>query len=423
MRFFIRFFIFLLVIAAAAYGYAWYKNKQAVDDLIVKNGGSYDSTYIDFNGDSVIKGIRFALPGLSEAASIDEVRTGTGNILTNVKVSKALDSQDLQALPDNFDIYFDVKGAQMPLDPMMDQAGGNEEDFFSNATFAGCGNRKNLSVSDLGMVGINALKTDSKVKLTVDKANSKAYADLYINLDKFNTTKLNLSINNFNFNNPMGLTFAGGAIEVADNGIQRDIVSLCAKESKLSEKQFTERHISYLKHLLFKENIFLSPEFYQLYENYHANPRSVKFNFQPTNSIQPLSLMSASPQRLISMLNLSVSLNDKTVTPLMGNRPDPSELPELDAVTPEDDGLKVVYGLKRQDTAVSNIGRYVGYDAYFDYRGNKYKGKILSVGSSTAKIRYEVSTGNYVEKPFRLKDISNLEVRREQTPPEEEKSN
>ncbi|NVJ66035.1 MAG: hypothetical protein HWE16_06060 [Gammaproteobacteria bacterium] len=421
MRFFIRFFIFLLVIGAAAYGYAWYKNKQAVDDLIVnKFKGSYRTTYIDVNGDSVIKGMSFNIPGLPQAATIDELRTGTGNILTNIKASKAFDANDLASLPDHFDLYFDVKGAKVPLDPIMDQASGNGTDnFFNNSTYAGCGDRRTMSIADLSALGIYSLDSDAKVKFTLDNSNKKAFADIYINLDKLNTTKINLSLNNFNVANPMGLSMSGGSIEVADNGIQRDINALCAKESELSEKQYTERHISYLKHLLFQENIYLSPEFYEQYAKYHANPRSIKISFHPSNDLQPMALMGASPRRLLSMLNTDVQLNDKSITPLFGNRPAPEELPQLDQVTPEDDGLTTIYGLKRQDTPVSSIGRYVGYDAYFDYRGDKFKGKIKSVSGSSAYIRYEVSTGNYVEKPFRLRDMSNLEVRREQSPPAE----
>ncbi len=421
MRFFIRFFIFLLVIGAAAYGYAWYKNKQAVDDLITKNGGSYSSTYIDANGDSVIKGISFQIPGLPQPATVEELRTGTGNILTNIKVSKAFNSNDLASLPEHFDVYFDVKGAKIPLDPIMDQATpASSNDFFGAATYAGCGDRRAMSISDLSSLGIYALDSDAKIKLTLDNSNRKAFADIYINLDKLNTTKINLSIKNFNMANPLGLSFGGGSIEIADNGIQRDINAICAKESELSEKQYTERHISYLKHLLFQENIFLSPEFYEQYAKYHSNPRSIKMSFNPSNDLQPMSLMGASPRRLLNLLNTNVQLNDNSITPLFGNRPDPSELPQLDLVTPEDDGLTTIYGLKRQDTAVSSIGRYVGYNAYFDYRGNKYKGKIKSVTGSAVNVRYEVSTGNYVEKPFRLSDISNLEVRREQVQPTEE---
>ncbi len=417
MKFFIRLFIFLLIIGAAAYGYAWYKNKQAWDDLIIKNGGSYDTTYVDINGDSVIKGISFQIPGLAQPATIESLRTGTGNILSNIKVSKAIASKDLASLPEYFDVYLDVVAAQLPLDPIMDQATGNQPNFFNKASFAGCGDRTQLSFYDLGSMGINALKTDSKIKFSFDNASKKVFSDFYINLDKFNTTKLNLTLDNFSFNNPMGITLANGSIEVADNGVQRDILSLCANEAQLTEQQFTERHISYLKHLLFQENVFFSPEFYQEYAKYYANPRSIKFSFNPTNSLAPVSLMGSSARRLLSTLNVNIALNDKTITPLFGNRPDPSELPELDKVTPEDDGLTTIYGLKLQDTAVSSMAKYVGYDVHFNYRGKKYKGDIISVGGSTANIRYEISTGNYVEKPFRLSEISDLLVRREQVQP------
>ncbi len=419
MRFFIRFFIFILVIAAAAYGYAWYKNKQAIDSIIVANGGSYSSTYIDINGDSVTKGISIPIPGLSKPLTFGEVRTGTGNILTNVKVTKALGSQDLESLPKHFDIYFNFDRAKLPFDPIMDDVANQESNLYSDLTFAGCGTRNDLSYSDLQAAGISALESDARIKLTVDNSARKAFADIYVLIDKFNTTKFNLTFNNFNFNNPLGITVGGGSLELADNGIQREINALCANETALTEKQYTERHISHVKHMLFKENIFLSPEFYTLYEKYHGNPRSIKLYFQPTDSLQPLSLMSATPRRLVSLLNANVSLNDQAVTPLFGNRPDPSELPQLDVVTPEEVTVKTILGLKVQDTPVSDIGKYVGYDTYFNYRGKEYKGEIRSVRGSTANIRYEISTGNYVEKPFRIRDISDLRVRREQVQPTE----
>ncbi len=419
MKFFIRFFIFLLILAAAAYGYAWHKNKQAVDDIIVKNGGSYKSSYVDINGDSVTTDINFQLPGSSQNITISEVRVGTGSLLSNFKVSKAFASNDLDSLPDHFNLVLDVKEARLPLDPAMDSANSGSDLFFNKATFAGCGDRLDLSVADLSDFGISSLLTDTRVQMSIDQTSSKAFADVYINLDKFNTTKLKFTLNNFNFNNPFGMGIGGGSIEFSDNGIQRNIIALCAKENELSEKQFTERHISYLKHLLFQENIYLSPEFYQQYAKYHTNPRSLKLNFQPSDSLQPMSLMGVSARRLLSLLNAEILINDVSITPLFGNKPDPSELPQLDKVTPEDDGITTIYGLRVQPTAISSIGRYIGYDAYFDYRGQKYKGQILSVSGSSATIRYEINTGNKVTKPFQLNEISNLRIRREYTPPVE----
>ncbi|WP_251358554.1 hypothetical protein [Kangiella sp. TOML190] len=423
MRFFIRLFLFLIVIAALVYGYAWYKNKQSVDSMIINNGGSYDSTYLDLNGDSVIKGIRFNIPGLSDAATVQELRMGTGSLLTNVRVAKAFANQDLEGLPNHFDLLFDAKGAKLPLDPAMDQTNAGATPFLNLATFAGCGNRTDLSVADLSSLGIYALTSDAKVKVSIDKTNSKAFADFYINLDKLSTLKMDFRLDGFSFTNPFGMGLGGGSIEVSDNGIQRDINKLCAQESNLSEKQYTERHISYLKHLLFRENIYLSPEFYQTYAAYHANPRSIKLKFHPDSSLQPMSLAGVSPRRLMSLLNADVMINDQSITPLFGNRPDPSELPELDEVTPEESTLTIVQGLTVQPTAVASLANYVGYDAFFNYRGQKYKGEILSVSGDNALIKYEINAGNRVSKPFAISEIKNLRVRREFVPPKASSDN
>lgn len=420
MKFFIRIFMFLIVIGAAAYGYAWYKNKQAVDQIITPAGGSYDSTYIDVNGDSIINGIRFPMPGTSQTASIESIRMGTGSLMSNVKLAKAFGSKDFNSLPQHFDLVFDVKGAKLPLDLSMDTTSSNSNDvFFNKAAFAGCGDRTDLSVADLSALKIYALSTDSKMKFTVDRQSNKAYADLYLDFDQLNTTKLKFSLDNFSFNNPFGVNLSSGSLEVSDNGIQRDIASLCAKESGLSEKQFTQRHISYLKHLLYNENIFLSPEFYAEYSQYHGNPRTIKATFHPDKSLQPMSLMGVSARRLISLLNADIKINDKSITPLFGNRPDPSELPQLDEVTIERSTLRTVQGLTVQATSVSNIARYAGYDAYFNYRGKKYKGQIISVSNGNAIIRYEFNAGNRIAKPFALSDITKLRVRREYAPSKE----
>ena len=79
----------------------------------------------------------------------------------------------------------------------------------------------------------------------------------------------------------------------------------------------------------------------------------------------------------------------------------------------EDDNLTRVQGLTLQATDPASLGSYVGYEARFNYRGKDYVGTVNSVSSSTARIKTFISSGNYLEMPFRINEIQELRVRRE----------
>ena len=121
-----------------------------------------------------------------------------------------------------------------------------------------------------------------------------------------------------------------------------------------------------------------------------------------------------SPQRMMSTLNMRVFFNDERVLQLFGNPPLPSELPELDQVVEvQDDNLTRVQGLTLQATSPANLGAYIGYEARFNYRGKSFVGTVNSVSGATARIKTFISSGNYLEMPFRIDEIKDLRVRRE----------
>jgi len=124
-----------------------------------------------------------------------------------------------------------------------------------------------------------------------------------------------------------------------------------------------------------------------------------------------------SPQRLVSALSMQLYFNDKRVNQLFGNPPLPSELPQLDTVIEvKDDNLTRIQGLTLQATSPSAMGSYIGYESRFRYRGKNYKGKIVSVSGSTVRVNTYISSGNYLEMPFKISEIQNLMIRREVQP-------
>lgn len=410
MRFFIKALLFLIIAAIAFYGYAWYENKKEVDSIIVDNGGSYGNTYIDLNGDSITNDIQFPIPGSGDTITIEQARIGTGNLLTNIKLGRAFSKEDMSKLPKRFDLIADLKRVKAPIPADMDSQGGST--YMPEFVFAGCDNKKALNYDDLKSFGISEVVMDAKLVATVDTLANNLKTDLYLAADKVNVSKVVFNIKNFDFDNPFNMALGGGYIEITDSGLHKNIIDMCAKKKNMSVDEYTNRHIAYLKHYFFQEDTFLSPAFYEQYAQYIKNPRNVKFKFLPSDSLQAMNLANMSSQALMRKLNLELFINDKPVQQLYGNRPDPSELPSLDIEAPEEE-VQYIRGLTIQPTAVGQMGKYVGYDAFFNYRGKKYKGQIQSVSGGTATVKYELTVGNTVAKPFAMKDISNLRIRRE----------
>lgn len=413
MRFFIKLIIAIFVIAAASYGYMWYKNKSIVDSIITDNGGSYKNTYVDLNGDSVINDINFPIPGDTASVKVSNVRIGAGSLVDNLKIYRAYKKGDQTLLPKSFKYNVNLSRLDMPMDfDNFDNQG--DTDILSKIFFSGCGDKKSLEASDLNNFGINSLLGDMNFSLSLDQYSNNFVFNADVFFDKLQSGKIQLDIKNFSFDNPMNVKLRKGMFEVSDNGMQSEIYKMCAKKQGMSLDEYKERHIAYLKHLLFQENLFFSPEFYEGYSKYYSNPQTIKLSFMPTQDYSPTEFF-VGMQNIPSFLrktNAELFINNKAIAPLYGNRPDPSELPSLDIEAPEEE-IKYIRGLTIQPTAVSQMGKYVGYDAFFSYRGKKYKGQIQSVSGGTATVKYELTVGNTVAKPFAMKDISNLRIRRE----------
>lgn len=117
MKIFIRLFIFLLIAAALAYGYIWYKNKQIIDEAFTSlrtfTSASYDSTFVSADGKSVTRGIKLTFPGTSTDATIEEIQVGTGNLIDSFKFIRSIESGMWAEDPNT--LVFKIKNFQFPL--------------------------------------------------------------------------------------------------------------------------------------------------------------------------------------------------------------------------------------------------------------------------------------------------------------------
>lgn len=416
MKIFIRLFIFLLIAAGLAYGYIWYKNKQFVDDLFSNlrtfTSASYDSTFVSADGKSVTKGIKLTFPGTNTDATIEEVQVGTGNLIDSFKFIRSIESGMITEEPNT--IVFKVKNLLFPLtsDLESDSAFSSQPDFFTRMQIAGCGNKRSVSISDLNDMGYNQISMDLDTSINIDPYINQGKFIAYINARDYGSFQMDFLMDNIK--NSFNSKLKNITLTFKNDGYVNRLNEYCADLVNVSQEEYQQRHLNYLTHLLFNESIYLSDEFYTQYADYVNNPRNIKISTYPDNSMNPAQLWSMSPQLMVSSLNMSVSINDKEIRQLFGSRPNREDLPELDEpVKVVDDNLETVQGLTLQDTNPSDLGKYINYQAYFDYRGKSYKGTIESVEGSVARINTQVSAGNYLQMPFRISEIRNLRVRRE----------
>ena len=419
MRIFIRLFIFLLIAAGLAYGYIWYKNKQAIDDVFAQlrmfTSASYESTFVSLDGKSVTRGIKFTFPGTSTEATIAEFQLGTGSLIDSFKLVRSLETRMLNDAPDT--MVLKIKDFQFPLSAELenDPNFSSEPDFFTQMQMAGCGNKRSISISDLNQMGYSQVSFDLDTSIRYDKHINQANFRVYANARDYGSFQLDFLMDNIS-QNSFNSKLKNITMTMKNDGYINRLNEFCADLVDVTKENYYQRHVNYLTHFLYNQSIYLSDEFYQHYSQYVENPRSIVISTYPDNSMDPAQLWSMSPQLMVSSLNMTITINDHEIRQLFGARPNPEDLPELDEPVEEvDDSIQTVQGLTLQATDPSDLKKYIKYQAYFDYRGKSYKGTIESVEGSVARINTQVSAGNYLQMPFKISEIRNLQVRREYT--------
>lgn len=422
MKFFTRLLIIVLILAGLAYGYIWYKNKQMIDDIFamvkMQAPASYDTTYVSFDGKSVTTGIEITIPGTAQKATIDEVRFGTDSLLQSFKLVRSIESG--QYLESTQNMSAEIKQLQFPLTTAMDTDSDydSQPDLMTQIQLAGCHNKSSIDVGDLMDMGYQQVTLDFSMALTFDKHINQANLNLYMNAGAYGSLNVDFLLDQFDSNAPIpNPKLKSIKAEMLNSEFSKRLTQYCAKQEGLELAQYYPRHMDYLRHVLYNNNLHFSEDFYSTYNDYIQKPRSVRIESFPSDSINTMELMMMSPQSMVSTLNMQIFLNDKRIQPLFGNPPLPSELPELDEIVElEDDNLTRVQGLTLQPTSPGSLGSYIGYEARFDYRGKSFKGKVRSVSGSTVRVNTYISSGNYLEMPFRINEIKNLKVRREVKP-------
>lgn len=417
MKIFIRLFIFLFIAAGLAYGYIWYKNKQAIDDIFSQlrmfTSASYDSTFVSLDGKSVTRGIKFTFPGTSTEATIEEFQVGTGSLIESFKLVRSIETRMISDAPSS--MVLKVKNFQFPLsvDLQSDSTFAPEPDFFTKTQMAGCGSKRSISIEDLNKMDYSQVSLDLNASVNYDHHINQATFTTYANAKDYGSFQIDFLMDNIS-QNAINSKLKNVTLTLQNDGYINRLNTFCADLVKVSEEEYHQRHLNYLMHLLYNESIYLSDEFYTQYADYVANPRSIVISTYPDNSMDPFQLFSMSPQLMVSSLNMAITINDHEIRQLFGSRPTIDELPKLDEpVKVVDDSIETVQGLTLQDTNPSDLANYINYQAYFDYRGKSYKGVIETVEGSVARINTQISTGNYLQMPFRISEIRNLQIRRE----------
>lgn len=417
MKIFIRLFIFLLIAAGLAYGYIWYKNKQAIDDVFSQirmlTSASYDTTFVSLDGKSVTQGIKFTFPGTSTEATIEEFQIGTGSLIESFKLVRSMETRMLSDAPSSMSLK--IKNFKFPLsmDLHSDASFAKEPDFLTKMQMAGCSNKQSIGISDLNKMGYSQISLDFDTGVSFDQHINQAKFTTYANAQDYGSFQIDFLLDNFS-QNSFSSKLKNITLTLNNDGYVNRLNEFCADLVGISKDQYQQRHLNYLKHVLYNESIYLSDEFFTQYSDYLTNPRSIKLSTYPDNSMDPAQLWSMSPQLMVSSLNMIITINDHEIRQLFGARPNPEDLPPLDEpVKVVDDSIETIQGLTLQETAPSELGKYINYQAYFDYRGNSYKGIIESVEGSIARINTQVSIGNNLQMPFKISEIRNLRIRRE----------
>ncbi|GAA4360448.1 hypothetical protein [Kangiella marina] len=422
MKLFTRILIVLLILAGLAYGYIWYKNKQMIDNIFtamkMQAPASYDSTYVSFDGKSVTTNIKITIPGTAQKATIEEIRFGTDSLINSFKLVRSIESGQYFGGVQNMSA--EIKQLQFPLVSSMDSDSSydSQPDLLTTMSLAGCDNKTSLDISDYTAMGYQQVTLDFSTSFTYDKHINQANWNMYVNAGEYGSLNVDFLLDQINPNalvqNPK---LKSVTVEALTTDFTNRLFEYCAELEGLELAQYYPRHIDYLRHVLYDNNLHFSEEFYDTYKTYIRQPGSIRLESYPTDSINSMEMMQMSAQRLMSALSVRIFFNDQRVRQIYGNPPLPSELPELDTVVElEDDNLTRVQGLTLQDTAPSNLGQYIGYEARFNYRGKSFVGTVQSVSGSIARVKTFISSGNYLEMPFRVNEIQALQVRREVTP-------
>lgn len=311
------------LIFVGVYGYARYKVKEKIDQIITTlpyAGIEYETVNLSFAGTVGIEGATISphlLPG----------KINVGAILLDAKSLKGLfkfmrQNNKNHGFPDDFEIAVNDLELNLTSELFASAPRGEkiEKATLSAMEAMGCGDVDSIGPKELMEMGYSIIKIDHRVGFHVDRPGKKIKINLSLYAEEFFSLTLDINLATDASSLDTG-NFSGAAPKLLDASLhyvdrsynfRKNLV--CAKKEGLTVEEYIDKHIQLLGAAARKNKIELNDEIKFHYKEYLIGPGDGRISIRPEQPLELMAAMTYKPQDLVTILDPRLKINGKEIS-------------------------------------------------------------------------------------------------------------
>jgi len=310
-------------------GYIYYRVSTELDKVVntamLFADIRYQGISSSYEGSIAVEGISILPRGMSEEITIEslEVRGDGPVFLYQLFLGEFNQSKPPEK------INFSVKGLSIPL-------GGDVatqyQGFLARSGLpdqGGCGLAESPSLDMLSALGMYAIVVDTEIGLDVDQATDFAQIHLEFNIRGIEFSEVDIQLAGL----PQPDAITKGAVPPqlkkirlwyqADEGFTVRSLDYCAKRAEKSKDAYIDSLLNLDEKQFIQQIGFVpGPGLLEGLRLFMERPGEVNLTIAPPESLDLASLVFYKPNDIVSMLNLQLEVNEKTITDLSFTVPD-----------------------------------------------------------------------------------------------------
>ncbi len=413
--------LLLAAIPFALKGLMYLRVKMAVDGFIADLAGrasiDYQDIATEFSGAANILGVRIRPDGLAAPVDVQRIRLATDDLwffldprpLFGDSNVRRPDQMRLQAVGISAPLDGRVLGALQPPGATAPLAGGCDEVSFGPAM--------------LKELGMQRLEADLEGAYRFDRGAEKLALESTIDIHGVETIHLALELSGIvpedlelGRASKAKLAAAEMAVEIQPEFGKR-FLAHCAAKQQQDPDAYVTAMIERSHQRLAAEGIELGPALQKALDDYNRQWGRLVLRLQPPEPQAMLQLLSVPPDKMVSALGMSLTVNDRQVTPLdvrINPRQIESELPAINNGAPRssDKDAPRRYLIRRQfvPASIDALGGLLGRRVRITQQGEPVReGILVAVRGGEALVEQRETKGKVVAY-VPVKEISAVQV-------------
>lgn len=312
----------LILMPAVAYGgikgYAWYKVKTAVDEMVVAMtpfaNVTYDGIGTSLTGSISVHDIKIYSPLVQLDMSIDEVRITAPNLQTLLNMEDELRSQKV---PEEIGLHLvHMRVPTSTLSNMQQMSVQSEYDkYFANLATLGCGDVHGIDADELIEMGYHQL--DMSLSMTVRRNAVNNYMDMRMDAEWHEGGRFFLDAQipgDGSLNNIMSSQSTPRFSFDVENAAYNDrLIAYCAEQSGQDPEAFVATHLDLLKSHLSAAGLDLNDRLYDAYRDYLTKGENITVSINPDDPTMIQHIGMYPPTDMLTILGVEMSIGGRPV--------------------------------------------------------------------------------------------------------------